>query len=393
MNKARKICVVTGTRAEYGILSLLMKALKDHPYVELQIIATNMHLSPEFGLTYREIEADGFTIDKKIEMLLSSDTHIGTIKSMGVALISLADVLSELKPEMIVILGDRYEMLAVASAATIMSIPVIHLHGGEITEGAYDDSIRHAITKMSYMHFTSTEDYRKRVIQMGEAPERVFCTGALGVDNILHEKLLSREELENSLNIDLSDRYLVVTYHPVTKEPGQAESQINALLSSLDDFIDSYQIIFTLPNSDTDGRIITSLIKSWAEKHKDKVFAFQSLGRQRYYSILKYCTAVIGNSSSGLLEAPSFNVPTLNIGNRQKGRTQGNTVINCSSDQESISQGLQTVLSKDFIDYVKKAGVNPYFKENTLQYILYILLNTPLQANQVKSFYDIKFDL
>lgn len=393
MNKTRKICVVTGTRAEYGILSLLMKALKEQPYVELQIIATNMHLSPEFGLTYREIEEDGFTIDKKIEMLLSSDTHIGTIKSMGVALISLADVLSDLKPEMIVILGDRYEMLAAASAATIMGIPIIHLHGGEITEGAYDDSIRHAITKMAYIHCTSTEDYRKRVIQMGESPERVFCVGALGVDNILHEKLLKHEELANRLNINLSDKYLVVTYHPVTREPGQAELQINALLSSLDDYIDRYQIIFTLPNSDTDGRIISSLITSWAENHKDRVFAFQSLGRQKYYSILKYCTAVIGNSSSGLLEAPSFKVPTLNIGNRQKGRTKGNTVIDCSSNQESIIRGLQTVLSKDFIDYVKEAGVNPYFKENTLGYIIDILLNTTLSENLVKSFYDIKFNL
>lgn len=393
MSKVRKICVVTGTRAEYGILSGLMKELQANADVCLQIIATNMHLSPEFGLTYQEIEADGFIIDKKIEMLLSSDTQVGTVKSMGVALIGLADALSELKPDMILILGDRYEMLTVASAATIMGIPIAHLHGGEITEGAYDDAIRHAITKLSYLHFTSTEEYRKRVIQMGEAPDRVFCVGALGVDNILREKILSRAELSESLDIDLSGDFVVVTYHPVTKEPGKAESQVEALLSALEDIVSDYKIIFTLPNSDSDGRIITSMIKKWVEAHKDRAYAFQSLGRKRYYSALNYCTAVIGNSSSGILEAPSFKVPTLNIGNRQKGRTQGNTVINCTPDKESIKDGLRKVLSAEFIDSTKKQGYNPYFRENTLQEITGILINTPLSVIESKKFYDIKFDI
>ncbi|MDE6716466.1 MAG: UDP-N-acetylglucosamine 2-epimerase (hydrolyzing), partial [Muribaculaceae bacterium] len=278
MNEVRKICVVTGTRAEYGILSGLMKELQANANVCLQIIATNMHLSPEFGLTYQEIEADGFVIDKKIEMLLSSDTQVGTVKSMGVALISLADALSELNPDLILILGDRYEMLSVASAATVMGIPIVHLHGGEITEGAYDDNIRHAITKLSYLHFTSTKEYRNNVIQMGESPDRVFWVGALGVDNILQEKILSRKELSESLGIDLSEDFVVVTYHPVTKEPGKAESQINALLSSLEDIVNDYKIVFTLPNSDSDGRIIASMIRGWVEAHKDRAYAFPSLG-------------------------------------------------------------------------------------------------------------------
>lgn len=390
MSKVRKICVVTGTRAEYGILSGLMKELQANADVRLQIIATNMHLSPEFGLTYQEIEADGFIIDKKIEMLLSSDTQVGTVKSMGVALISLADALSELKPDLILILGDRYEMLTVASAATIMGIPIAHLHGGEITEGAYDDAIRHAITKLSYLHFTSTEEYRKRVIQMGEAPDRVFCVGALGVYNILREKILSRAELSESLGIDLSGDFVVVTYHPVTKEPGKAESQVEALLSALEDIVSDYKIIFTLPNSDSDGRIITSMIKKWVAAHKDRAYVFQSLGRKRYYSALNYCTAVIGNSSSGILEAPSFKVPTLNIGNRQKGRTQGNTIVNCETERNSILKGLQTVLSSDFCEFVMLNGTNPYAKPDTLDSIINELTTHPISRPAVKHFYRLK---
>lgn len=267
MSNKRKICIVTGTRAEYGILSHLVKSLLDDPRVELQIIATNMHLSPEFGLTYREIEADGFKIDKKVEMLLSSDTHVGTVKSMGLASIGFADAFAELSPDLIVILGDRFEMLAAASAAMIFGIPVAHLHGGEITEGAYDDSIRHAITKLSYLHLTSTEEYRKRVIQMGECPERVFWVGAPGVDNIMNEKLLSVESLGTYLNFDLGERYLVVTFHPVTKEPHEAVSQTEALLDCLIPYLDTHKVLFTLPNSDTGGRIVSSIIRDWVSRY------------------------------------------------------------------------------------------------------------------------------
>lgn len=393
MTKRRKICFITGTRAEYGIMSLLMKRLNDDPRVELQIVATNMHLSPEYGLTYREIEADGLKIDKKVEMLLSSDTPVGTVKSMGLASIGFADALEELRPDLIVILGDRFEMLAAASAALIFGIPVAHLHGGEITEGAYDDSIRHAITKLSYLHLTSTEEYRRRVIQMGESPERVFWTGAPGVDNISKETLLSAEELESYLGFSLGDKYLVVTYHPVTKEPEEALAQTEALLESLQQYIGHYKILFTLPNSDTGGRSVASLIKEWVKTHPESSIAVTSMGRKRYYSALARCSAVVGNSSSGLLEAPSFRKPTLNIGNRQKGRAQGNTIANCEADEASIAVGLEKVLSPEFQDFVVCHGENPYEKKGTLQEIHRILAETELPENAVKQFHDIKFEI
>ncbi len=393
MRGRRKICIVTGTRAEYGIMSLLMKSLKEDPKVELQIIATNMHLSPEFGLTYKEIESDGFKIDRKVEMLLSSDTHVGTVKSMGLATIGFADAYEELHPDLIVILGDRYEMLAAASAAMIFGIPIAHLHGGEITEGAYDDAIRHAITKLSYLHFTSTEEYRKRVIQMGEKPDRVLWVGSLGVDNITSESLMTLDELEESIEYELGEEFILATYHPVTKEPGQAEVQIRALLTALEPYIENHKVLFTLPNSDTDGRVITRILQDWVAKHKDKAVAFTSLGRRRYFSALAHCSAAVGNSSSGLLEVPSFGKPTLNIGNRQRGRAQGNTVVNCSSEVDSIRAGLAKVLSTEFRGYCAKEGVNPYTKEGTLPAIHAALVETELTKPTVKQFHDIKFEI
>jgi len=393
MSDKRKICVVTGTRAEYGIMSLLMKSLQDDPKAELQILATNMHLSPEFGLTYKEIEADGFKIDKKIEMLLSSDTHTGTVKSMGLATIGFADAYDELKPDMIVILGDRYEMLAAASAALIFGVPVAHLYGGEITEGAYDDAIRHAITKLSYLHLTSTEEYRHRVIQMGESPERVHWVGSLGADNISKETLLSLHELEDSIGHDLGDGFILATYHPVTKEPGQAEIQVKALLDALEGHLAEHNVLFTLPNSDTDGRIIAKMIEDWAAEHKEQVAVVASLGRKRYYSALASCATVVGNSSSGLVEVPTFKKPTLNIGNRQKGRAQGNTVVNCAADKDSISEGLKKVLSPEFAENVSQNGYNPYSKEGTLQEIHRILVETKIPENAIKQFHDIKFEI
>jgi len=371
-------------------MSLLMKSLQDDPNVELQIIATNMHLSPEFGLTYKEIESDGFKIDKKVEMLLSSDTHTGTVKSMGLASIGFADAYEYLKPDLIMILGDRYEMLAAASAASIFGIPVAHLYGGEITEGAYDDAIRHAITKLSYLHLTSTEEYRHRVIQMGESPERVHWVGSLGVDNISKETLLSLHELEDSIGHDLGDGFILATYHPVTKEPGQAEIQIKALLDALEGHLTERKVLFTLPNSDTDGRIIARMIEDWADKYKEHVAVVASLGRKRYYSALANCAAVVGNSSSGLVEVPTFRKPTLNIGNRQKGRAQGNTVVNCAADTDSISEGLKKVLSFDFAEKVRQVGYNPYSKQGTLQEIHRILVGTEIPQNAIKQFHDIK---
>lgn len=387
MSEKRKICVVTGTRAEYGIMSRLMLALKKDERVELQIIATNMHLSPEFGMTVREIEDDGLRVDRKVEMLLSSDTAVGTVKSMGLASIGLADAYAELEPDIIVILGDRYEMLVAASAALIFGIPVAHLHGGEITEGAYDDSIRHAITKLSFLHFTSTEEYRDNVIQMGESPERVFWVGALGADNISSGNMMNLRDLEDSLSFKLGDDFLLVTFHPVTKEPGQAELQTQALLDSLETVINTNKILFTLPNSDTDGRIIGKMVRDWVQAHQDKAIAVTSLGRKRYYSALSHCKAVIGNSSSGLCEAPSFRKPTLNIGIRQQGRAQGNTVVNCDSTPESISEGLVKVLSREFTDFVSHEGINPYVKSDTLASIMTVLKEFPLPKHAVKHFH------
>jgi len=393
MSGRRKICVVSGTRAEYGIMSLLMKSLQNDPKVELQIVATNMHLSPEFGLTYKEIEADGFRIDRKVEMLLSSDTHTGTVKSMGLASIGFADAYEELKPDLIVILGDRYEMLAAASVALIFGIPVAHLYGGEITEGAYDDAIRHAITKLSYLHLTSTEEYRRRVIQMGESPGRVHWVGSLGADNIAKETLLSLHELEESIGHELGEGFILATYHPVTKEPGQAQVQIKALLDALEEHLAERNVLFTLPNSDTDGRVIARMIEAWASVHKENVAVIASLGRRRYYSALACCVAVVGNSSSGLVEVPTFRKPTLNIGNRQKGRAQGNTIVNCAANLNSISEGLVKVLSPEFIKEVAMHGTNPYLKEGTLHEIHKILVETELPENAVKRFYDIRFKI
>lgn len=391
MSVRRKICIVTGTRAEYGIMSRLMQSLKEDGRVELQIVATNMHLSPEFGLTVKEIEDDGFKVDKKVEMLLSSDTPTGTVKSMGLASIGIADAYVELSPDLIVILGDRYEMLAAASAALIFGIPVAHLYGGEITEGAYDDAIRHAITKLSYLHFTSTEEYRHRVIQMGESPERVHWVGALGADNISNSATMSLPVLEESIGADLGRSFLLVTFHPVTKEPGSAEAQTRALLSALEEIVDRHNILFTLPNSDTDGRIVARLAQDWAASHPDKACAVTSLGRARYYSALAHCTAVVGNSSSGLVEAPSFKKPTLNIGNRQKGRAQGNTVVNCEAAFEEIRKGLSKILDPQTIAEIAENGSNPYVKPGTLEAIHSVLVETPLPANASKHFYDIYF--
>lgn len=384
----RKICVFTGTRAEYGILSNLMRLIDQDNDLQLQIIATNMHLSPEFGLTYKEIEQDGFTIDKKVEMLLSSDTSVGTLKSMGLATIGFADALNELRPDLSVILGDRYEMLAAAQACVISHIPVAHLYGGEITEGAYDDAIRHAITKLSHLHFTSTEEYRNRVIQMGEQPERVFHVGSLGIDNILHEEIMPLEELEESLNFKLGEQFLLVTFHPVTMEQGTASEQCGALLKALEEVFPQYKVLFTLPNSDTDSRDILKLIQKFVKEHSEDCIAVASLGKRRYYSALKYALAVVGNSSSGLVEAPTMHIPTLNIGNRQKGRCRGASVVDCEATLESIRDGLYKALTPKMMK-VARSSENPYFKKNALDNIFNSVKNYPIRDLNDKQFYDL----
>ncbi len=385
----RKICFFTGTRAEYGIMSRLFRMVQDDPDLQLQIVATNMHLSPEFGLTYKEIEADGFHIDKKVEMLLSSNTANGTVKSMGLATIGFADALEELRPDLAVILGDRYEMLSAAESCLIYKVPIAHLHGGEITEGAYDDAIRHCITKLSHLHFTSTEEYRQRVIQLGEQPERVFCVGSLGVDNILHEDVMPLKDLEDSLSFSLGKRFLLITFHPVTLGNSSAGEQCRMLLDALDHVKDKYQLLFTMPNSDTDGREIIHEIEQFVGRNHEHAVAVTSLGKKRYYSALRYASAVIGNSSSGLVEAPSFHIPTLNIGNRQKGRCRGGSVLDVDCSPEGIETGLQTILSSDFMEKAKKAD-NPYERKDTLKRVFNIIKSHPLEGLVKKSFYDIK---
>lgn len=385
----RKICVFTGTRAEYGIMSRLMRMIQDDSDLQLQIIATNMHLSPEFGLTYKEIEADGFHIDKKVEMLLSSDTANGTVKSMGLATIGFADALEDLKPDLAIILGDRYEMLAAAEACLIYKIPIAHIAGGAISEGAYDDAIRHCITKLSHIHFTETEEYRNRVIQLGEQPQNVICTGALGVNNIRNEDIMSLDELERSINFNLGNKFLLVTFHPVTMETATAAEQCDNLLTALKEINDEYQILFTLPNSDTDGRIIIKKINDFVSKDPLKAYAITSLGKKRYYSALKYASAVVGNSSSGLVEAPSFNIPTLNIGNRQLGRTRGESVVDVPATLDGMRNGLRIALSPEFITKAK-TSMNPYEKANTLQIMFDKIKNYPYETLIQKSFYNLK---
>lgn len=382
----RKICVVTGTRAEYGLLSGLMRAISNEFSLQLQIIATNMHLSPEFGLTYHEIESDGFHIDKKVECLLSSDTSNGTAKTVGLATIGFADAYEDLQPDLIVLLGDRYEILAAAETALFFKIPIAHLHGGEITEGAYDDCIRHAITKMSHLHFTSTEVYRQRVIQLGEQPERVFNVGAIGIENIKKISLLSKPQLEKSIDFEIGNKCLLVTYHPVTLEKSSAEEQSRNLMSALNEFED-YRIIFTMPNSDTNGRVIKKAIEQFVKNNSNRCKAFNSLGLKRYLSVLQYVKAVVGNSSSGIIEVPSFHIPTLNIGNRQKGRICADCVVHCGTKKEEISAGLRQVLSEQSMSIAMNC-TNPYEKENTTENILNIIKTYSLDNIIQKQFND-----
>ncbi len=382
----RKICVVTGSRAEYGLLSRLMQLIKEDPELTLQIIATNMHLSPEFGLTYKEIEKDGFRIDKKVEMLLSSDTANATTKSVGLATIGFADAYEDLKPDLLLVLGDRFEILAAATAALFYKIPIAHLHGGEITEGAYDDAIRHAITKMSHLHFTSTEENKNRVIQLGEEPSKVFNVGAIGIDNIKNMQLLSKFDLEKSLKFQIGEKCVLVTFHPVTLESNSAEEQIDNLLEVLLS-INDLRIIFTLPNSDTDGRVIINKINKFVEYNSNRSIAFTSLGQIRYLSALQFVHALVGNSSSGIIEAPSFGIPTLNIGMRQQGRKKADSVVDCEPTMGDIKEKIQLILSSAFREKCKNI-INPYYIENTAIEIFKRIENIDCENLTKKKFFN-----
>lgn len=377
----KKIAIFTGTRAEYGLLYWLLKDIKADPDLELQLLVSAMHLSPEFGMTYKQIEKDGFIINEKVEMLLSSDSAVGTAKSIGLGVIGFADALTRMKPDILVILGDRFEALAVAQAAMILRIPIAHIHGGEITEGAYDDAIRHAITKLSFLHFTSAETHRNRVIQLGESPERVFNVGAVGLDHLMRSKFMSIDELGESLNFKLKKPYLLVTYHPVTLASEPAKETFLNLLSAIDEFSD-LQVILTYPNADDGGREIIPLLEEYASKNSERVLAIPSLGQKRYLSAVKHAQAVIGNSSSGIIEVPSFGMPTVNIGERQRGRLAAESVISCAPNTESIMEAINIALTSNF-----EQVVNPYGKGQASEAILEELKIAEL--TEIKTFYDL----
>jgi len=384
---SRKICVVTGTRAEYGLLYWLLKEIESDKDLELQIIVTGMHLSPEFGLTYNEIEKD-FKINKKIEILVSSDTSVGISKSMGLAQISFSESYEELKPYILVVLGDRYEIFSAVSAAMIAQIPIAHLHGGETTEGAFDESIRHSITKMSHLHFTGTDEYKNRVIQLGEQPDRVFNVGGMGIENIKRLKLLSKEEFEKSIDFKLNKKNILVTFHPVTLENSTAKDQFTELLDAVDELKDT-NIIFTKANSDTDGRIINQMCDEYVSKNPHKSVCFTSLGQLRYLSALRYVDAMVGNSSSGLAEAPSFKIGTINIGDRQKGRIKADSVIDCEPNEQSIKKAFNKLYSSDFKEILKTAK-NPYGDGCASERIIEVIKEVDLNNILKKSFYDLK---
>ncbi len=382
----RKICVVTGTRAEYGLLRWVIDGIAKSPVLELQLIATGMHLSPEFGLTVQDIIADGHRIDRKVEMLLSSDTPVGITKSMGLGMIGFADALVELQPDLLLVLGDRFEIFAAASAALIARIPIAHIHGGELTEGAFDDAIRHSITKMAHLHFVAAEEYRQRVIQMGEHPDRVFLVGGLGVDAIKRLKLLSREELEDSLDFKLGQRNLVVTFHPVTLEHNTSAYQMGELLAALDD-LEATHLIFTMPNADTDGRVLIQMIKDFCAT-RSHAKAFTSLGQLRYFSCLQYVDGVVGNSSSGLTEVPSFKKGTVNIGDRQKGRLAPSSVIDCQPHFESIRRAFHTLFSDDFRDSIEDQASHYGYGGASTSVVSHIC-NLELRSLSFKSFFSL----
>ncbi len=386
MRKARQICVVTGSRAEYGLLYWVMKAIAAHPMLELQVIATGMHLSPEFGLTYRQIETDGFFIDAKVEMLLSADTPTAVTKSVGLGMIGFADAYARLKPDVVVVLGDRFEILAAAQSAAFARIPVAHIHGGETSEGAVDEGVRHAVTKFATWHFVAAEVYRRRVIQLGEHPDRVFNVGAPGLDNLVQLPLLSRAELEKTLEMTLGEPLLLVTYHPATLgelPPGEA---VERMLAALDRF-PAATIVFTYPNADAGGREIFELLKAYEASHPGRVKGFTSLGQLRYLSLLVLANVVVGNSSSALIEAPAARTATVDIGPRQRGRLKAASVLEADEDVEAIAARISEALTPSFQASLAQVA-SLYGGGGASQRIVDEL--TRLQPLGAKSFFDIE---
>jgi GDP/UDP-N,N'-diacetylbacillosamine 2-epimerase (hydrolysing) len=379
--------VVTGSRAEYGLLRRVMQLIHDDLDMTLQVVATGMHLSPEFGLTYKAIEADGFVIDRKVEMLISSDSAVGIAKSMGVGTIGFADVLYELAPDLVLVLGDRFEIFAAVMAALVARIPVAHLHGGESTEGAIDEAIRHSITKMAHLHFVAAAEYKQRVIQLGEQPDRVFLVGGLGIDDIKHLRLLGRTELEDDLGLRFAKKNLLITFHPVTLEASQTVIQMQALLDALAQRKDT-QLIFTMPNADADGRTLIKMVEEFALQNAN-AHAFTSLGQLRYLSCIAQVDGVVGNSSSGLAEVPSFKKGTINIGDRQLGRLQAHSVINCEPTESSIADAIDVLYSPNFQTSVSEVR-NPYGEGGASEKVVEVIKLIELGGLLKKRFYDVK---
>ena len=384
----KRIALVTTSRAEYGIQSRLIRMLQDDPDIDFRLVVSGTHLSEKHGMTWRQIEADGIVISEKVDIGIDNTESVPYI--MAVALEKFADILASIKPDIVVLLGDRYEMLSVALACTLNNIPIAHIHGGETTEGAVDEVFRHSITKAAYLHFTSCEEYRRRVIQLGEAPNRVFNVESLGVENISHIDFIGKRELADTLGIIFSPRNFLVTFHPVTMEERTASEQTKELLSALE-MLDNSTIVFTHPNADREGDVIAGLIESFVSKHP-KTYLFKSLGIRRYFSLMKFVNAVIGNSSSGIIETPSLGVPTVNIGDRQKGRMQAPSIINCAPICSDISKAIQEAESLDFRNICSKA-VNPYAKDGTANQILYELKRNDLSVGLKKEFFDVDFSL
>lgn len=383
----RKICVVTGSRAEYGLLRWVMEGVKNHPDLVLQVVATGMHLSPEFGNTYTEIEKDGFVIDKKIPILNGQDSPDAIAKAMGAGMIGFSDALTELKPDLLVLLGDRFEIFSAAAVALVARIPIAHIHGGETTEGLIDEAIRHSITKMSHFHFVATETYRKRVVQLGESPDRVFNVGGLGVDVISKLEIIPREQLEDEMQFEFQKNNLIVTFHPVTLEHNSASRQVTELLRALGRFPD-LGLIITLPNSDTEGKAIAPLLTEFARKNpKSKVY--KSLGSKKFLSCLALVDGVIGNSSSGLLEAPTLRKGTINIGDRQRGRLMANSVIQCEPLAKNIERALLEFYSADF-QHLLATVDSPYGMAGASEKIVNALSQLDLTGIGKKVFHDLE---
>ncbi len=384
----KKICVFTGTRAEYGILLPLLKALRAEPAVKLQLLVSGTHLLVEFGETYQAIEADGFEISEKVDMLLASDSGVGMAKSTGLGFISYTDSFDRLKPDYVVILGDRFEAFAAAGAAFMSGIPVIHISGGDSTEGALDDAFRHSITKMSYLHFVTTEAYKNRVIQLGESPEMVHNFGSLSIDNIKSIALQSLEELETSVGFKLTDKFFLVTYHPETLGDGDVETLLGDFLKALDVFMD-YKILITLPNADANGRKMIGIFKEYERNQPERVKVVASLGQLRYLSAIRHAAAVIGNSSSGIIEVPSFQVPTVNIGDRQKGRLGAESIIHTDSSFEAVVEGIRLAVSDEYKEKFREVK-NIYGDGNAAEQMMKVIMDLPEKVSLRKKFYDLK---